>query len=174
MIVRYKENIMDDKFDFDFHKLLFQRYVPKWMQKTWIQIFYRLPTWNTDYNTALAEGSLTKKIVFALFTGSDWCKPCINLHNEVLTSAVFCSWASLKVVLLKLEFLQSAVLPPALVAQNQMLMAKYNVQGFPSAIGLNSDGSERGRLGGYTKGMGPQAWLIQFETNAKMNQLPPP
>lgn len=155
---------------FDFKNYLFQFSLPKWV---W-GLIYRTPEWKTDYNAALSEAKQTNKIVFALFTGSDWCGHCISLQSEVLTSGVFLSWAAKKVVLLKLEFLKKTQLPPALVQQNQMLSNKYNVQGYPTAIGLNSDGSERGRSEGYSKGTGPQAWLIQFETNAKMNQSPAP
>jgi hypothetical protein len=61
-----------------------------------------------------------------------------------------------------------------LVQQNEMLANKYNVKVFPTAIAINADGSERGRSVGYSKGTGPRNWLIQFETNAKMNQSPAP
>jgi len=158
---------MDYKANFDFHKLIFQIYVPPWIQERYFKII-----WETDYDAALTKAAQTNKIVFTLFRGSDWCGHCISLDREVLNSVLFRVWAILKVVLLDIDFPHNTDLPPDLVQQNITLYAKYNVQGVPTAIGLNHDGSERGRLVGYSKGTGPQSWLIQFETNAKMNQLP--
>ena len=158
------------KAEFDFGSFIFRPFIPKWILK----LLFRIPEWKTDYNAALAEAKQSNKVVFALFTGSDWCGHCINLHNEVLTSGLFYSWADKKVVLLKLEFLKYSQLPKALVQQNKMLANKYNVKLFPTAIALNADGSERGWSVGYSKGTGAKNWLIQFETNAKMNQSPAP
>ena len=52
----------------------------------WIGKLLPLPEWKTDYNSVFAEAEQNNKVVFALFTGSDWCQHCINLHEEVLTS----------------------------------------------------------------------------------------
>lgn len=158
------------KVEFDFNTLMFRFFFPKWILK----LFFRIPEWKTDYNAALAEAKKSNKVVFALFTGSNWCTYCKYLHKEVLTSWIFYSWADKKVVLLKLDFPKYTKLPPALVKQNQMLYNKYKVQGYPEAIGLNSDGTERGRSEGYSIGTGAKSWLIQFETKAKMNKSPGP
>lgn len=157
------------KVDFDFNNLFFP-FIPDWILK----LIMRIPEWKTDYNVALAEAKQNKKVVFALFTGSDWCSYCIYLHKEVLTSPLFLSWASKRVVLLMIDFPKYTKLPPNLSKQNQMLKNKYKVTGYPTAIGLNPDGIERGRSNGYSPGTGPKGWLIQFETNAKMNQSPTP
>ncbi len=154
----------------DFNKNRFLSVIPKWILKLVIPI----PVWMTDYQAALQEASQKKKIVFALFTGSDWCGHCVYLHVEVLTSGLFYLWANQRVVLLKIENLKYSKLPPELEKQNQMLQAKYNAYSYPTAIGLNADGTERGRTTGYSMGMGPKAYLIKFESDAKMNSLPFP
>lgn len=158
------------KAEFDFGKIIYRPFIPKWIWK----LLFRIPEWKTDYKSALAEAKQTNKVVFALFTGSDWCGYCINLHKEVLTSGLFYSWADKKAILLKIEYLKYGQLPPELLQQNQMLANKYQIQGYPTAIGLNADGMERGRLVGYSKGTGPKNYLIQFEKNAKLNQSPSP
>lgn len=127
------------------------------------------PQWYTDDKVAFAEAKKASKIVFALFTAPSWCGHCLYLENEVLSTGTFLNWAHQKVVLLKVDFSQSV----PRTDPKWKLKQKYNVSGYPTAIGLNADGSERGRLVGYSKGSGPQIWLTQFETNAKMNSVTP-
>lgn len=143
------------KAEFNFGTFIFRPFISKLLLK----FLFRIPEWKTDYNTALAEAKKNKKVVFALFSDTVYCYYCKYLHIEVLTSGLFYSWADKKVVLWKADL---------------NLAAKYNVLGIPTAIGLNSDGTERGRSVGYSPGTGPKSWLIQFETNAKMNQSPGP
>jgi hypothetical protein len=176
---------MDYKANFDFQKLIYRLPIPTWMWEhlyipawirekyfPWLRERYFKITWETDYNVALSKAKETDKIVFALFRGSDWCDYCKILDKEVLNSLLFHVWAILKVVLLDIDFPMYTELPPGVATQNIKLYEKYNVPGLPTAIGLNPDGSERGRLVGYSKGIGPKAYLIQFETNTKMNLLP--
>lgn len=133
-------------------------------------LIFQTPQWYTDDKVALAEAKKAGKVVFALFTGPTWCGYCMYLENEVISTGTFLNWAQQKVVLLKVDF-PKPNLPSS--DPSQKLAAKYKVSGFPTAIGLNADGSERGRLVGYSKGSGPQIWLSQFETNAKMNSVTP-
>lgn len=177
---------MDYKASFDFQKIIYRfpipawmwehLYIPEWIREKyfpWLQDRYFHITWETDYEVALTKAGETGKIVFALFRGSDWCAYCKILEREVLSSTLFHIWALLKVVLLDIDFpLDPDDMPQGQIDQNIALYDKYEVPGLPTAIGLNSDGSERGRLVGYSKGTGPQEYLIQFETNAKMNLLP--
>jgi len=133
-------------------------------------LIFQTPQWCTDDKAALAEAKKAGKIVFALFTGTNWCIYCKYLENEVISTGTFLTWAHQKVVLLKVDFPKPG-LPSS--HPSMKLASKYKVSGFPTAIGLNADGSERGRHVGYSSGTGPQIWLSQFETNAKMNSSTP-
>ena len=128
------------------------------------------PYWMKGYKAALHQAKQTDKIVFALFTGYPWCNPCVALDKEVLTTDYFAAWSKRVVLLMVL-------CPPFIEDENKYikdLKSKYEVYGVPTAIGLNSDGSERGRILGYESGTGPKPWLLDFEIAAKMDQCPLP
>jgi len=107
--------------------------------------------WYESYDKALAESKKTNKPVFAFFTGSDWCGWCIRLHKEVLDKPAFLDWAKTKVVFLKVDFPRHGDLSAAQKSANAQLSAKFKIQGFPTVILLNSDGTEFARTG-YRRG----------------------
>ena len=45
--------------------------------------------WSTDAKAATTQASLEKKDMLLLFTGSDWCPPCIKLDKQVLGTSDF-------------------------------------------------------------------------------------
>ncbi len=130
---------------------------------------FQMQEWHNgdeEYQDALNQAQKLNRVMFALFTAPAWCSPCANLEKEVIGTNVFQNWANQKVILLKLDFSN----PPD--EGLKQLATKHQVSGYPTALGLNPDGSERGRLAGYSLGTGPQIWLSQFETNTKMNISP--
>ncbi len=52
--------------------------------------------WNTNFKFA-SELSKEKKLpLIMVFSGSDWCKPCIKLREQILVDTLFCTWAKKK------------------------------------------------------------------------------
>jgi thiol-disulfide isomerase/thioredoxin len=49
--------------------------------------------WETDYAKALAKAKAENKRVLLDFTGSDWCGPCIEFGNRVLSRPDFAAYA---------------------------------------------------------------------------------
>ncbi len=45
--------------------------------------------WLIDFAKAKAQSTKEGKPILMEFTGSDWCPPCMALHDNVLTSDVF-------------------------------------------------------------------------------------
>jgi protein disulfide-isomerase len=88
--------------------------------------------WYTDLVAANEQSRLTKKPVFAFFTGSDWCGWCMKLQNEVFSKKAFVKWAKEKVILLELDFPRKTQLAPELAQQNNGLQQAFQVQGFPT------------------------------------------
>ena len=59
--------------------------------------------WLVDLAEAKAKSAEEGKSILMEFTGSDWCPPCMALHDNVLTSDVFKQQIPEKFILLKLD-----------------------------------------------------------------------
>jgi protein disulfide-isomerase len=117
--------------------------------------------WTTDYAAALEQAKAQNKHVFLFFTGSDWCSWCKKLRAEVLTKPEFAAYASANLILVELDFPQRKKLPASLVAQNEKLMEQYKIEGFPTAIVLDSAGQKVGEIGYQPGGPGPFIAALQ-------------
>ena len=119
------------------------------------------PGWLTNYEQAQKEAQANHKLLLMDFTGSDWCGWCIMLDKEVFSKPEFKEYASKNLVLLELDFPRMKRMPPETAAQNERLMMKYGIQGFPTVVVFDSSGKPLGALG-YQQG-GPQAFIAQLE-----------
>lgn len=115
--------------------------------------------WRTDHPATLAAAKRQGRRVLVDFTGSDWCVWCKRLEGEVFESPEFQRWAGERFVLLRLDYPQRTPQSPLLKRQNQELLAKYQIQEYPTVLFLDADGTEVGRTG-YVPG-GPTAWLSE-------------
>jgi thiol-disulfide isomerase/thioredoxin len=85
-----------------------------------------------------------------VFSGSDWCAPCIKLDDQVWQTAEFKTHAKEKLVLLKADFpkRKKNLLPQVQQDKNNALAEKYNSNGyFPFVVLLNSKGEVINQLG---------------------------
>jgi len=114
-------------------------------------------TWLTDVPSAQAIAKEQGKIVLLDFTGSDWCGWCIRLKNEVFSQPEFEAFADQHVVLVEVDFPRQKVQSAELKAANAALARKFQIQGYPTVIVLDSDGKHLGNLG-YQPG-GPEAFI---------------
>jgi protein disulfide-isomerase len=119
------------------------------------------PGWLTDHEKAQKEAQANNKLLLMDFTGSDWCGWCIMLNKEVFSKPEFKEYASKHLVLLELDFPRSKRMPPEISAQNERLMMKYRIQGFPTVIVFDSQGKPLGALG-YEAG-GPKVFIDHLE-----------
>jgi protein disulfide-isomerase len=111
--------------------------------------------WTTDFPKALKTAKKERKLILANFTGSDWCGWCIKLEGEVFSKAAFKKWAKSNVILVKIDSPRKKI-AAKLKKQNDDLVKKYQVSGFPTILFIDSDGKVVGKSG-YIKG-GPSAW----------------
>ena len=82
----------------------------------------------------------TQKPILLVFSGSDWCAPCIKFHNNVLSQESFLSYAADHFFILKADFPQRKKLPAERKAQNEQLADQFNPAGqFPHIVLLNPD-----------------------------------
>jgi protein disulfide-isomerase len=117
--------------------------------------------WLTDFPQAQKEAQAKHKLLVMDFTGSDWCGWCIMLDKEVFSKPEFKEYANKYLVLLELDFPRMKQMPPETAKQNEQLLLKYGIQGFPTVVVFDSSGKPLGALG-YQQG-GPQAFIAQLE-----------
>jgi uncharacterized protein YyaL (SSP411 family) len=126
-------------------------------------------TWNTNLTDALQQAKATKKPVLAVFSGSDWCKPCIMLKQEVFDQPEFQQYAQSRFVLARFDFPRNKKnkLPAAQMKLNEEAAAQLNKEGsFPLVVLLSPEGKVLAKTG-YRPG-GPasyDAYLTQLLAN---------
>ncbi len=117
-----------------------------------------------DESLALAKAG--EKNVLMIFSGSDWCKPCMQLRQSVLQDDDFLQFSQQHLVLLELDFpyRKKNQLPPAQQAHNDALAEKYNREGvFPKMLLLNADQEIIGTVP-YRKNLSTDAFLQQLQS----------
>ena len=117
---------------------------------------------DTDLSAALNQARSENKMVLLDFTGSDWCGWCIKFDHDVLSTDKFAGYAKSKLVLVKLDFPRHKKQDAALKQANQEIKKRFDVNGFPTFVLLNSAGRELGRQVGYLKG-GPDAFIAKLD-----------
>lgn len=102
------------------------------------------PGWGTDFEKARQQAAKDHKLVLLNFSGSDWCSPCIRMHDEIFETAAFKDFAVPQLELVKADFprLKKNALPKDQQQLNEKLADKYNSKGiFPLTLLLDSEGS---------------------------------
>ena len=120
--------------------------------------------WLTDLPKAQAQAKTDNKLVMMDFTGSDWCRWCIKLDEEIFSKPKFQQFASEHLILLKVDFPENIPQSDKLKKQNNNLDTKFQVEGYPTLILIDSNGKEIERTRGYISG-GPKA-LIDWVNEA--------
>ena len=95
-------------------------------------------TENAD--SAFAFARERNKAVLLVFSGSDWCAPCMRFEKKVLKDPLFIRFSDSSLILVNADFPQGKKLPPPVVKQDEDLAEKYNPSGlFPLIVLLRSD-----------------------------------
>lgn len=102
-----------------------------------------LSGWTTNLEEAMAKAKREKKHVLVEFTGSDWCPPCIKMRKEVFSKKEFVDAAAKNYVLVEIDSPQK---DQKVAEKNAPTIEKYNIEGFPTIILLDSDGKEYSRF----------------------------
>jgi len=106
--------------------------------------------WRTDWDTAKVEAEKANKKLILVFSGSDWCIPCIKLEKEIWENSSFIQYAEQYYVLFRADFpkRKKNKLPETIQQLNDSLASEYNPKGyFPLIVVLNSKGKVKGQLG---------------------------
>jgi protein disulfide-isomerase len=103
--------------------------------------------WVENFDTAKKMSASAKKLILIDFTGSDWCGWCIKLDKEVFAKPEFKKYAADNFILVKIDFPRKKKLSSEQQQNNRSLAEKYNVEGFPTVLLLDSSGKELARTG---------------------------
>jgi thioredoxin-related protein len=106
-------------------------------------------TWGTSIEDAKDQAVKENKNILLVFSGSDWCGPCIKLDKNVWQSEIF-KIKCKKWVLVKADFPKKKAnqLAPELTESNNQLAEKYNKEGnFPLVLMLSKTGKVIGATG---------------------------
>jgi hypothetical protein len=88
-----------------------------------------------DANEAFRLSEESNYPVLLIFSGSDWCSPCIRFEKKILSDILFQDFARQNMILLNADFPQRRALSPEIQKQNDRLAEKYNPNGiFPHLV----------------------------------------
>lgn len=98
--------------------------------------------WTKGWDLATQNARAQDKPILLVFSGSDWCAPCIKLDREVWSTQVFKDFAKENLVLYKADFPRRKAnqLSAQLSTQNKQLAETYNQNGyFPLVVLLSPE-----------------------------------
>lgn len=96
--------------------------------------------WYDNLEIALSDAQKENKFILINFTGSDWCKWCQKLSNEVFEQKAFEKFANENLILVKIDFPRNIEQSNETKIYNNKLLEQFSVKGFPTIILLDKDG----------------------------------
>lgn len=119
--------------------------------------------WQTDFEEAKRIASEQNKNIIIVFSGSDWCAPCIKLDKNIWQSDAFKNEAAKEWVLIKANFPRKKTneLSKEQTEHNRKLAEKYNIEGsFPLVVILDKSGKVLGKMG--FKNVSPEEYITMI------------
>lgn len=116
--------------------------------------------WETSFETAKNRASKEGHNILLVFSGSDWCIPCMKLEKEIWKSQDFIKDSNEHFVLLRADFpkRKANILSKEQQDRNNHLAEVYNKQGlFPMVAVLDKNGNILGTTG--YKSMTPKDYI---------------
>lgn len=121
--------------------------------------------WVSNITTAKAAAIEKHLPIILVFSGSDWCKPCIKLKSQILLTDTFSAYAKDHFVLLNLDFPRKSKnkLSDAQQAHNDELASRYNLEGtFPLVVIIDAEGKVLA-TSGYLD-LTPAEYIVNLES----------
>jgi thioredoxin-related protein len=124
--------------------------------------------WKTNFEVTKTEAINQNKNILLVFSGSDWCGPCIKLDRDIWKSAEFMEYAKNNLILERADFPKKKQnqLTPEIKNLNQNLAEKYNKDGmFPLVVVLDKNGKVLGKTG--YKNVSPTEYIVLLKSFIK-------
>ena len=106
--------------------------------------------WETNFEIAKTKAGKEGVNIVLVFSGSDWCIPCMKLEKNIWESQDFIEYSKTHFVLLRADFpkKKAGALPKEQQEQNDRMAEIYNKQGlFPLVLILDKNGKTLGSTG---------------------------
>lgn len=116
--------------------------------------------WKYNFEEAKTLAKEQNKDIVVIFSGSDWCAPCIRLDKNIWQSDAFKKESADKWILVKANFPRKKAnqLSEEQETHNRNLAEKYNIEGsFPLVVLLDKDGNVLGKMG--FKNVAPEEYI---------------
>ncbi|MFH5805788.1 thioredoxin family protein [Alienimonas sp. DA493] len=101
--------------------------------------------WTTDLAAARQTAAAEGKDVLMLFTGSDWCPPCMALEENVFSQAP-ASRLTDDFVPVLFDFPMKKEQAPEIAARNEQVQQEYGITGYPTVLLTSAGGTQYGEL----------------------------
>lgn len=124
--------------------------------------------WQSDFEKAKQLATQENKPIILIFSGSDWCAPCMKLEKEIWQSEVFKNYSDKNYILYKADFPRKKKNQPVKeqAKANKALAEQYNKKGyFPLVVVLNKNAKVLGETG-YKKMM-PEVYIKHLDSFLK-------
>jgi thioredoxin-related protein len=144
------------------------------MKKVMVLVFFFVISlgysqdWKTNFELVKKEAASQSKPVVLVFSGSDWCAPCIKLDKSIWQSTEFKEYAASNLILERADFPKKKQnqLDADLQKQNEKLAERYNKEGiFPLVVVLDSKGTVLGKAS--YKNVSPNEYIALLNTFIK-------
>ncbi len=125
-----------------------------------ISHFIMAQEWNYNFDVAKKQASEQDKNIIIVFSGSDWCAPCIKLDKTIWQSQAFKNEAEKSWVVVRADFprKKANALSKDQTEHNRKLAEKYNGEGsFPLVVILDKNGKVLGKMG--FKNVSPEEYI---------------
>lgn len=116
----------------------------------------------TDFSKAKAQAKAEHKMILMDFNGSDWCTGCQALRKNILSTSEFIEYAKKNLVLVDVDFPEHKAQAKSLKKANKALEKKFDVDGFPTLVILDSNGKQLKKVDGY-EGKDPKEFIAMLE-----------
>jgi thioredoxin-related protein len=125
-----------------------------------VSYYGQAQNWQIDFEQAKKIATDQDKNIIIVFSGSDWCAPCIKLDKNIWQSESFKNEAAKDWVLIKANFPRKKAneLSKEQTEHNRKLADKYNIEGsFPLVVILDKNGKLLGKMG--FKNVSPEEYI---------------
>jgi len=123
--------------------------------------------WTTNYQSALDQAKVQKKLVLLSFTGDDPYGYGKQLDSQVLRQTAFTDYAKTTFILVAVNLSTKASLPDTLKQQNNSVARQFHVNGFPTLVVVSAGGKAIGRQDGYDPSGGLNAVMAKLKNLSK-------
>ncbi len=124
--------------------------------------------WQTNFEEAKILAQKENKNIVLVFSGSDWCAPCMKLEKNIWMSPEFQTETQNIWIIYKADFPKKKAnqLSAELTEQNKKLAEKYNKEGsFPLVVLLTPSGKVLGMFG--FKNISPTEYIALIHSAEK-------